>query len=108
MELDLAGGGWKYYAEFVKRYAPNAIGQSLNADPNLTVVEIEDSPILNNIPGVGNASSNQITLAPNLEYLIAAETVVGGGNSGHNEFLILKDPESGEIYDSGLEQLCKM
>ena len=88
MELDLSSGGWKYYAEFVKKYAPNAIGQSLNTDPNLTILEIDDTPLRSNIPGLGNASSNQITLPSGLEYSCELFSSTASDNSNNYRRLI--------------------
>ena len=77
----LESDGWKYYAEFVKAYAPNAAGQTLNEDPNLTVFQLDNAPLINNIPGLGNASSNQILLPQDLEYEIEAETILTSASS---------------------------
>lgn len=68
----LESDGWKYYAEFVKAYAPNASGQTVNEDPTPTTLELDNIPAINQIPGLGNASLNQITLPSGLDYLIVA------------------------------------
>lgn len=102
----LESDGWKYYAEFVKAYAFNAAGQSINDDPTLTTLQIDNTPLRCNIPGLTVAASNRIPLPANLEYQIDAVTVLSSAST--NTFLvsgILWNVEDVDKFDSGDEEL---
>lgn len=83
----LESDGWKYFAEFVKAFAPNAAGQSINEDPTLTTLEIDNTPLRCNIPGLTAASGNQIPLPQDLEYMIRAWTILTSAST--NQFMVI-------------------
>ena len=105
----LESDGWKYYAEFVKAYAPNATGQTLNNDPTLTVLEIDNTPLRCNIPGLTVAASNRIPLPQDLEYFIEAQTILTSYSTNQFAgFPILWNATDSNLFTSGDENMTNV